>query len=63
MGKKYKGKLCPYCGIATSTTEEHIFARGFFLEVDRANLPKAPACENCNRRKQAIRVLQLRQSG
>jgi hypothetical protein len=51
MGKKYKGKLCPYCGTAISTSEEHIFARGFFREADRANLPKAPACRKCNGEK------------
>ncbi len=51
MTKKYKGKTCAYCGDAVSDTADHVFAREFFLESDRDQLPKAPACESCNRRK------------
>jgi hypothetical protein len=51
MGKKLKGKLCAYCSKASSTTEDHIFAREFFLPEDRDNLPKAPACKECNDEK------------
>ena len=32
--KKYKGHSCPYCVVAVSTSVEHVFARGFFLEED-----------------------------
>lgn len=48
MSKKYKGKLCAYCAKNLSFTGDHIFARSFFLEDRRANLPKVPACNQCN---------------
>ena len=51
MSKKYKGKLCAYCAAARSTTEDHVFAREFFLPDAHDNLPKAPACKGCNDRK------------
>ena len=52
MSKKYKGKTCAYCGMpGASETADHIFAREFFLEVRRANLPKVPACRTCNDEK------------
>lgn len=46
--KRFSQHLCVYCQQRQSTsTGDHIFARQFFLEADRANLPKAPACEVC----------------
>ena len=51
MSKKFKGKICVYCGDAISVTSDHVFAREFFLENQRANLPKVPACEKCNNSK------------
>lgn len=54
MGKKLKGKLCVYCAKRPSTTDDYIFAREFFLVKDRANLPKAPACKDCNDRKSRL---------
>ena len=51
MGRKYVGKRCAYCAQKTADTEEHIFARSFFLVQERANLPKAPGCNACNRKK------------
>jgi hypothetical protein len=54
VGKKYKGKKCAYCRIAWATTADHVFARGFFLNADRMNLPKAPACSVCNSRKSKL---------
>jgi hypothetical protein len=48
MSKKYIGKLCVYCGLEKSTSADHIFARQFFLEAHRADLPKVPACQKCN---------------
>lgn len=54
LSKKYKGKLCVYCGTAPSTTADHIIAREFFLNERRGNLPKAPACEKCNREKSVL---------
>jgi hypothetical protein len=49
MSKKFKDKTCPYCGGAgISTTGDHIFARAFFLNARRANLPQVAACDACN---------------
>lgn len=48
MSKKYKGKLCVYCGVAQSSAGDHVFAREFFLVPDRGSLPKVPACADCN---------------
>src|ERR1035437_7414646 len=48
MTYEYKGKQCAYCGLNNSTDREHVFARGFFLERDRANLPQVAACNGCN---------------
>lgn len=54
MSKKYKGKTCVYCADAISVTGDHVFAREFFLENQRDNLPQVPACEKCNNRKSAL---------
>jgi hypothetical protein len=51
MSKKYKGKVCVYCGKAASTTADHVWARNFCLERNRANLPQVPSCDECNRSK------------
>jgi len=53
VSKRYKNKVCVYCG-ETSTQPDHIFAREFFLEADRDNLPKVPACRDCNSAKSAL---------
>lgn len=50
MSKQFKGKVCVYCG-KVAGTGDHVFARAFFLEKHRANLPKVPACLVCNGRK------------
>ena len=54
MSKKFKGKLCAYCAKAKSTTDDHVFAREFFMLEDRHNLPKAPACQRCNNEKSKL---------
>ncbi len=47
--KKYIGKACAYCGReGVSKTADHVLARQFFLAKDRKNLPKVPACAECN---------------
>jgi hypothetical protein len=51
MSKKLKGKTCVYCATATATTDDHVFAKEFFLPEDRHYLPKAPACKACNNAK------------
>ncbi|MEO6012746.1 MAG: hypothetical protein ABIQ30_04060 [Devosia sp.] len=49
MTSGYSKRLCAYCQLASSTRQgDHIFAREFFLEAQRANLPKAPCCATCN---------------
>jgi hypothetical protein len=49
--KKHRGKPCVYCVVATATTADHVFARGFFPTDLREHLPKVPACAACNRAK------------
>jgi len=54
MSKRYKGKTCVYCADAISVTGDHVFAREFFLQNQRGNLPQVPACERCNNKKSAL---------
>jgi hypothetical protein len=54
VSKKLKGKICVYCSKAAATTDDHVFAREFFLLEDRNNLPKAPACRKCNEEKSKL---------
>lgn len=54
MSKKYRGKPCVYCPTGIADTGDHIFARKFFLEARRSNLPKVPACRQCNNTKSAL---------
>jgi hypothetical protein len=51
MSKKYRHKICVYCGKTTSTAGDHVWARTFCLERYRANLPQVPSCDKCNRDK------------
>ena len=48
--KKYKNKLCAYCGRTDRPTErEHVLAREFVLEgAPVKEWPSAPACRPCN---------------
>jgi hypothetical protein len=53
--KKHKGKPCVYCaGMRLADTDEHIFARTFFATAYRHNLPKVPACRECNNEKSKL---------
>jgi hypothetical protein len=54
MGKKYKAKLCVYCGQRPSNCGDHVVAREFFLVHRRHRLPQAPACNQCNREKSEL---------
>jgi hypothetical protein len=55
MSKRFKDKTCVYCAAAPSTTAgDHVFAREFFIDVRRGNLPKVPACEACNNEKSRL---------
>ena len=57
MGKRYRGKLCAYCAKRVADTDEHIFCRQFFTVVNRADLPKAPACRLLQWREVAVGAL------
>lgn len=52
--KRFKNQVCAYCATLPSFTGDHIFAREFFLERHRANLPKAPICLECNNEKSKL---------
>lgn len=39
---------CVYCGIRDGTQREHVIASSFFRPPFPANLPKVPACLECN---------------
>jgi hypothetical protein len=52
--KKYKGKLCVYCGRRLASTRDHVWAREFCLLEHRQNLPQVPACEDCNNEKSKL---------
>lgn len=55
MSKQFKNKTCAYCTTPnSSTTGDHIFAREFFDEKHRHNLPKVPACVSCNNEKSKL---------
>jgi len=55
MSKRFRDKPCAYCLTNPSTaTGDHVFAREFFPEAARANLPKVPACESCNNEKSRL---------
>jgi hypothetical protein len=54
--RKYKGQTCVYCVDAVSTEPDHVFARQFFLEADRRNLPQVPTCRNCNSAKSQLEL-------
>jgi hypothetical protein len=57
MGRDLKGKICVYCGTAISDTKgDHVFARAFFLESDRGNLPQVPACKICGGVKASLEL-------
>jgi len=51
MKKALRGSLCAYCGECPATTEDHVIGRNFFPVHLRSNLPKVPACSDCNGRK------------
>ena len=55
MSKQFRDKKCVYCVDNFSTSVgDHIFARQFFPEELRNNLPKVPACKQCNDQKSQL---------
>lgn len=54
MGKGYKDVPCVYCHEREAGTADHVIARGFFPEDKRGDLPKVPACPECNNAKSKL---------
>jgi len=55
MSKKFKGKICVYCGVeGISETADHVIAREFLPVTDRADIPKVAACGPCNNAKSQL---------
>ncbi len=53
-GNKFAGLTCAYgCG-RPSASDDHVFARKFFVKDKRGNLPQVPACHVCNGEKGAL---------
>jgi len=52
--KRFKNLGCAYCVEQKSVAGDHIFAREFFLPVDRDQLPQAPVCARCNNEKSKL---------
>ncbi|HGF4018602.1 HNH endonuclease [Burkholderia metallica] len=53
--KRFRNKTCVYCGLEQgANTADHVIAREFFLLAGRDNLPKVPACEECNTAKSRL---------
>lgn len=49
--RRFRGMVCVYCSMRPAHTGDHVFARAFFLERARGDLPQVPTCEICNGRK------------
>ena len=55
MSKKFRGKTCVYCGrVDAAYTADHVVCREFFPVQARDNLPKVPACAECNNEKSRL---------
>jgi hypothetical protein len=55
MSKKYRGKTCVYCTHREAVQREHVIGRkAFSVKPGLLNLPKAPACEECNTQKSQL---------
>lgn len=52
--KKFRDKICVYCRKNNSTTADHVFPRELFQMHERSNLPKVPACTECNNAKSKL---------
>jgi hypothetical protein len=52
--KKFKGKTCAYCRKRPSVDGDHVICREFFPINRRSDLPKVPACRECNHEKSLI---------
>ena len=47
-GNRFAGETCAYCCTEPSTSDDHVFARRFFVETQRPGLVQVPACAACN---------------
>lgn len=52
--KKFRDKVCVYCRKNNSATADHVFPRELFQTHERDNLPKVPACTECNNAKSRL---------
>lgn len=52
--KKYRGKPCVYCRERLSSDGDHVICREFFPINRRSDLPKVPACKQCNNEKSLL---------
>jgi hypothetical protein len=52
--KRPSSPLCVYCVVSKPDTWDHIFARQFLPVSRRGNLPKVPACKQCNNAKSRL---------
>jgi hypothetical protein len=51
---KFAGETCAYCCLQPSASDDHVFARKFFVEAQRKDLVQVPACDACNGDKAQI---------
>ena len=57
MARGYAKYICAYCRQRPSIRiGDHVFARAFFAEGRRHDLPKAPACDECNNAKSKFEI-------
>jgi hypothetical protein len=54
MSKKFKGVPCVYCRDRLSEDGDHVVCRNFFPINRRSDLPKVPACKQCNHEKSLL---------
>lgn len=54
MGKGYTGVPCVYCIEREAASADHVIAREFFPKDQRSDLPKVPACVECNNAKSRL---------
>lgn len=52
--KKYRDKPCVYCRERMSSDGDHVVCREFFPINRRSDLPKVPACKQCNNEKSLL---------
>lgn len=54
MSKKFRDKICVYCGVEKSVDGDHVIARQFISEDKRSYSPQVPSCKKCNNEKSKL---------